>query len=63
MGIAVSMGAEMIKYLTLTLSASLPIYGLIRAGTCMIVDRKPAWVSDSENFSIIKGSRGAKKLE
>ena len=63
MGIAVRVGARITSHLASPrLSANNPIKGLARAGICMTVDKSPAWLKVKDNFSMIKGSRGDKKL-
>ena len=41
---------------------ALEVIGMAASG-CITVDKKPAWVKESPNFSMRNGSSGARKLE
>ena len=63
MGMAVRVGARITSHLASPLlSATRPMKGFSNAGICMTVDKSPAWLRVNDNFSMIRGSRGDKKL-
>jgi len=63
MGMAVSVGARITSHrASPLLSAKSPIKGLNKAGICITVDKRPAWLKVKDSFSIIRGSRGARQL-
>ena len=54
-------GANITKYLTLTLSASIPTKGLKSDGTLWITDKSPERKRDILNLVISSGRIGARK--